>query len=69
MKNFSTVGNRLVTAALFAVASVASAAPLTCEFRADAPDQHVVVKGDTLWDISGSPTAHREAETAKAHRG
>jgi hypothetical protein len=54
MKNFSTVGNRLVTAALFAVASVASAAPLTCEFRADAPDQHVVVKGDTLWDISGT---------------
>jgi hypothetical protein len=23
------------------------------EIRGDAPDQHVVVKGDTLWDISG----------------
>lgn len=23
------------------------------ELRADAPDRHVVVKGDTLWDISG----------------
>jgi hypothetical protein len=23
------------------------------ELRSDAPDQHVVVKGDTLWDISG----------------
>jgi nucleoid-associated protein YgaU len=22
------------------------------QFRADAPSQHVVVKGDTLWDIS-----------------
>lgn len=53
MKNFSTVGTRYALAALFAVASVASAAPLTCEFRADAPDRHVVVKGDTLWDISG----------------
>ncbi|RZT03849.1 LysM domain-containing protein [Duganella sp. CF402] len=53
MKNFSTVGTRYALAALFAVASAASAAPLKCEFRADAPDRHVVVKGDTLWDISG----------------
>jgi len=53
MENFSTVGRRLVWATLFA-ASAASSAPLVCEFRADAPDQHVVVKGDTLWDISGA---------------
>jgi hypothetical protein len=32
-------------------ASPAQAA--NCQFRADAPDQHKVVKGDTLWDISG----------------
>jgi hypothetical protein len=53
MKNFSTVGTRFALAALFAAASAASAASLKCEFRPDAPDRHVVVKGDTLWDISG----------------
>jgi hypothetical protein len=53
MKNFSTVSTRLAWVALFAAASAVSAAPLKCEFRADAPDQHLVVKGDTLWDISG----------------
>jgi hypothetical protein len=26
---------------------------MQCDFRPNAPDQHVVVKGDTLWDISG----------------
>jgi hypothetical protein len=40
--------------ALASVASLATAAPPTCAFRADAPDQHVVVKGDTLWDISAA---------------
>lgn len=54
MKNFSTVGTRLALAALFAAASAASAAPLICEFRTDAPDSHTVVKGDTLWDISAA---------------
>lgn len=54
MKNFSTVGPRLVCAALLVGATAASAAELKCEFRPDAPDQHVVVKGDTLWDISGT---------------
>lgn len=53
MKNFSTVGPRLLLAALFSGLTAASAATLQCDFRADAPDQHVVVKGDTLWDISG----------------
>ncbi|MBB3224538.1 hypothetical protein FHS02_005403 [Massilia umbonata] len=34
---------------------MAVAAPQTgCEFRADAPDQHTVIKGDTLWDIAGT---------------
>ncbi|MTV38201.1 LysM peptidoglycan-binding domain-containing protein [Duganella radicis] len=54
MKNFSTVGTRLAFTTLLAAASAASAAPLTCEFRPDAPDSHTVVKGDTLWDISGT---------------
>lgn len=56
MKNFSTVGTRLVWTALFCgvvAAPAATAAALKCEFRADAPDQHTVVRGDTLWDISG----------------
>src|SRR5471030_663057 len=53
MKNFSTVGARLVVAALFSGVTAVSAQPLNCTFRADAPDQHLVVKGDTLWDISG----------------
>ena len=53
MKNFSTVGTRLVFAALLCVPSLAVGAAPRCAFRADAPDQHVVVKGDTLWDIAG----------------
>jgi hypothetical protein len=53
MKNFSTVGARLVVAALFSGVTAVSAQTLNCQFRADAPDSHTVVKGDTLWDISG----------------
>jgi len=53
MKNFSTVGVRLVVTALFCAAAAVPAHALECKFRADAPDSHVVVKGDTLWDISG----------------
>ncbi|TFW29963.1 LysM peptidoglycan-binding domain-containing protein [Massilia horti] len=60
MKNFSTVATRLTAAALVACAVAApieaAAQPgrTNCSFRPDAPDQHVVVKGDTLWDISGT---------------
>lgn len=64
MKNFSTVGARLVaslvTATAMAGVTALAAAPAraqsavpNCQFRPDAPDQHLVVKGDTLWDISG----------------
>ncbi|MBQ5949452.1 LysM peptidoglycan-binding domain-containing protein [Massilia sp. ST3] len=58
MKNFSTVVTRAAAAALVACATAGAAlasstAPAGCTFRPNAPDQHVVVKGDTLWDISG----------------
>jgi hypothetical protein len=65
MKNFSTA------ALFFAFASVvlpvtASAqtpskpvsANARCTFLPNAPDQHVVVRGDTLWDISGKFLEH-----------
>lgn len=55
MKNFSIVGTRLAAAALFTCAAMAGAhAAPGSDFRPDAPDQHVVVKGDTLWGISGT---------------
>jgi hypothetical protein len=58
MKNFSTVATRAAAVVLVAVsalgAAAASAQTQNCTFRPDAPDQHVVVKGDTLWDISGA---------------
>lgn len=53
MKNFSTVGARLIAAILFCGAGAAAAQSPACGFRPDAPDQHTVVVGDTLWDISG----------------
>ncbi len=53
MKNFSTVGVRLVGATLISGAVALPALALTCEFKANAPEQHTVVRGDTLWDISG----------------
>jgi hypothetical protein len=61
MKNFSTVGVILALTAAFAsvTASSASAAtPLRCEFLPNAPDQHLVVRGDTLWGISGKFLEH-----------
>ncbi|WP_026133083.1 LysM peptidoglycan-binding domain-containing protein [Janthinobacterium sp. CG3] len=58
MENFSTVGTRLVFAALFAGGAANQAAAATCEFLPNAPDQHEVVKGDTLWGISGKFLEH-----------
>jgi hypothetical protein len=52
MKNFSTIGARLAVAALFAGAMAAPLQAANCAFKPDAPAQHTVVKGDTLWDIS-----------------
>ena len=58
MKNFITVGTRIACAALFACAAAGSVQAATCEFRPNAPDQHLVVRGDTLWDISGKFLEH-----------
>ena len=58
MKNFITVGTRLAVAGLFAVAALGAAQAAECAFRPNAPDQHTVVRGDTLWDISGKFLEH-----------
>ena len=52
MKNFSIVTARLAGALLIAGITAAPALAAVCSFRPDAPDQHKVVRGDTLWDIS-----------------
>ena len=59
MKNFSTIATRFAAAALLAcvVAGPVQAAA-KCAFKPNAPDQHLVVKGDTLWDISGKFLEH-----------
>jgi hypothetical protein len=59
MKNFSTVVTRAAAGALVAYILAAPVqAATTCTFRPDAPDQHLVVKHDTLWDISGTFLQH-----------
>ena len=71
MKKFSTAARLLTFASLitpFAAGAqeavseqppVEQPAPvITCKFLPNAPDQHVVVRGDTLWDISGKFLEH-----------
>ena len=58
MKNFSTVGTRIASAALIACVLAGPVEAATCEFRPNAPDQHLVVRGDTLWGISGTFLEH-----------
>lgn len=60
MKNFSTAALFLaLTSFVLPVSSFAEtpqtvvAGKTRCAFLPHAPDQHVVVRGDTLWDISG----------------
>ncbi|MES2535446.1 MAG: LysM peptidoglycan-binding domain-containing protein [Pseudomonadota bacterium] len=65
MKKFSTAGPLLAFAFAFAPlisfaadAVIPAAKSTKCEFLANAPDQHVVVRGDTLWGISGKFLQH-----------
>ncbi|HEU4851677.1 MAG TPA: LysM peptidoglycan-binding domain-containing protein [Telluria sp.] len=58
MKNFSIVTARIAGALLAAGIAAAPAQAADCQFRANAPDKHVVVRGDTLWDISGRFLEH-----------
>lgn len=58
MKNFSTVVTRAAAAALVACVVAGPVQAAECSFKANAPDQHRVVKGDTLWDISGAFLEH-----------
>ena len=58
MKNFSTVVTRAAAAALVACVVAGPVQAAECSFKPNAPDQHRVVKGDTLWDISGAFLDH-----------
>lgn len=58
MKNFSIVTARIAGALLAAGALASPAQAADCQFLPNAPDQHVVVRGDTLWDISGRFLEH-----------
>lgn len=69
MKKFSTAGyiQLFVLSAAAVSFNVAAAAETTtpsnikatrCAFKANAPDKHKVVRGDTLWDISGKFLDH-----------
>jgi hypothetical protein len=64
MKKFSTAGVILALAAAIAQPALAAEpgqnAPRarSCAFLTNAPDQHKVVRGDTLWEISGRFLQH-----------
>lgn len=61
MKNFSTIGALLAVASAvstFQPAIAYAEGNPRCAFLPNAPDQHIVVKNDTLWDISGKFLQH-----------
>ncbi len=54
MKKFSTAAFILALASALPLhAQAEETGSARCAFRPDAPNQHTVVRGDTLWDISG----------------
>ncbi|NMM38689.1 MAG: LysM peptidoglycan-binding domain-containing protein [Glaciimonas sp.] len=61
MKKFSTIALKLTAAPIFAalaLLAIPSAQAASCTFLSNAPDQHTVMRGDTLWDISGKFLQH-----------
>lgn len=56
MKKFSIAA--LIVLSTLSSAPVVAALKSKCEFLPNAPDQHVVVRGDTLWGISGKFLEH-----------
>lgn len=61
MKKFSTATLILALASFFTILAPAqsfAAGKTKCDFLVKAPDKHVVVRGDTLWDISGKFLEH-----------
>ena len=57
MKKFSTVALSFAVATTFLALAVGAApnaqAATGCAFLPNTPDQHLVVRGDTLWVFSG----------------
>lgn len=61
MKNFNIAALCLAFACAIPSAAVQAQSTTNntrCTFLSSAPDQHVVVRGDTLWDISGKFLQH-----------
>jgi nucleoid-associated protein YgaU len=61
MKKFSTIALKFAVVPVLAALTMAAASnaqAASCEFLSNAPDQHTVVRGDTLWDISGKFLQH-----------
>lgn len=61
MEKFSTIALKLTAAPVFAALALLAGSNVqaaSCEFLPNAPDQHAVVRGDTLWDISGKFLQH-----------
>lgn len=58
MKNSSTVAACLVSAAFFLTLAVGPVQAATCAFLQHVPQQHLVARHDTLWDIAGKFLEH-----------